>query len=611
MHYSKKAVLLVLYLSSSVYGQYFNERVLEKSFEITDFFFAPSYLNPYGLEGFGSAAVGLIDDPLLNLQINPAYLVSDIPLRHYIYINFRNSRSIDLESDVYPLYRYTDMATSSRYIPYPYHWYFVQSRKVLEPVFSGAYFVKPLKDKPWVLGLTYQTVFQEEDFYEIPQDIYRDNPGYDFSGNRMAESSSMPVIDRYSGENSMYHEGHFISLFSSFRLMPKIDFGLRLSAVYFNRDGAVGSTNNQDSFYSLDNWSKSMYLNERSQDYDHLDGSAGVNVLLTDNAILGVSAGYLKGKADQTLGLDNDYESRYGTVGTGTYWSYYLDEGFTRQTWNHDGGGLYGGVNLMVFSNSSQTLNLFYQIRQEKTDIELSSTVDDTSNSSYYSEWYESSNITHYYSGDSHSRLTDIRTGSGEKSGIHHRFGATFQYKIDRITRLHLGALLQLSKTDTKTAEDVINDRYWYHHYMSDGTANTYNYAMYEDKTLNWEFQSDLLRFQIPIFMFFKFSPVVELVFGMNRDLERWMITDETLAIIHTRTNTENGQTRTEGNFGERYIEPKEKRSDVSTTLLGGLILSPSEHFSMRFLFSPRFKKVYGDTEMSDMQWWIDFNVEL
>jgi hypothetical protein len=42
-------VLALLVPSSLSYAQYWGERVLEKGFEQTDFFFAPNYLMPYGI----------------------------------------------------------------------------------------------------------------------------------------------------------------------------------------------------------------------------------------------------------------------------------------------------------------------------------------------------------------------------------------------------------------------------------------------------------------------------------------------------------------------------------------------------------------------------------
>ena len=62
-------------------------------------------------------------------------------------------------------------------------------------------------------------------------------------------------------------------------------------------------------------------------------------------------------------------------------------------------------------------------------------------------------------------------------------------------------------------------------------------------------------------------------------------------------------------NFGERYTQPKEKRSEVKTSLLGGLTVMPTKHFDVHFLFSPYFHRTYMGTEFKEFQWWIDFNI--
>ena len=63
----------VILLPVQTFGQYYSERVLEKSFERSNYFFAPNYLNPYSLTTFGTTTPGLIDDPLLNMIVNPAH----------------------------------------------------------------------------------------------------------------------------------------------------------------------------------------------------------------------------------------------------------------------------------------------------------------------------------------------------------------------------------------------------------------------------------------------------------------------------------------------------------------------------------------------------------
>jgi len=61
--------------------------------------------------------------------------------------------------------------------------------------------------------------------------------------------------------------------------------------------------------------------------------------------------------------------------------------------------------------------------------------------------------------------------------------------------------------------------------------------------------------------------------------------------------------------FGERYMSLK-KREACEHNVLGGLILHDQKFQHEVFLFSP-FQKDIRRNGMSDMQWWIDFNVEL
>jgi hypothetical protein len=75
-------------------AQYWGERVLEKGFEQTDFFFVPSNLLPYGIGTFKATTPGLLDDPLLNLAVNPAWYRSDSLSDTYLYADFRSARTI-------------------------------------------------------------------------------------------------------------------------------------------------------------------------------------------------------------------------------------------------------------------------------------------------------------------------------------------------------------------------------------------------------------------------------------------------------------------------------------------------------------------------------------
>lgn len=96
-------LLVIMIFSQMTVGQYLSENVVEKSFESTPFFFQPNYMNPFGIGKFAEIAPALIDDPFLNVIVNPAFPAAESFQQHYIYVNFRNTWKINESSHyVYP-----------------------------------------------------------------------------------------------------------------------------------------------------------------------------------------------------------------------------------------------------------------------------------------------------------------------------------------------------------------------------------------------------------------------------------------------------------------------------------------------------------------------------
>jgi hypothetical protein len=129
---------------------------------------------------------------------------------------------------------------------------------------------------------------------------------------------------------------------------------------------------------------------------------------------------------------------------------------------------------------------------------------------------------------------------------------------------------------------------------------------------LAWDFHSKLVRIQIPVFLKYKLSRMFELEFGLNRAMTQYTITDETLALFDYResTNTQLSPdpVRME-NFGELYAEPKEVVSDITTSILIGMTMTPSNNFNIRLLTVPNYQKTGVGTTLKEFQWWIAFNL--
>jgi len=133
--------------------------------------------------------------------------------------------------------------------------------------------------------------------------------------------------------------------------------------------------------------------------------------------------------------------------------------------------------------------------------------------------------------------------------------------------------------------------------------------ATKEDKNLLWEFKANVINFQIPIIFTWKITDAVEILIGLNRKMTNWDIDDMTLAIFKYRETTSDTVTTTKTNFGERYTEPSERRSDVQTTMLGGITISPSKFFNVRLLAVPNFTNTYAGTTLKEFQWWIGISL--
>ena len=98
-------------------------------------------------------------------------------------------------------------------------------------------------------------------------------------------------------------------------------------------------------------------------------------------------------------------------------------------------------------------------------------------------------------------------------------------------------------------------------------------------------------------------------MFGLNRKMSSWEIDDVTLAVFKYREQTNDSTTVKKTNFGERYTQPQERRTDIETSFLAGLTISPSKLFNVRFLVTPNFKNSYDGSELSELRWWIGVNL--
>ncbi|TLY33719.1 MAG: hypothetical protein E6K56_00195 [Ignavibacteria bacterium] len=601
------AFLLLLCSSGTGYGQYIGEQVMERSFEQTDFFFTPYRLVPYGIGTFSNSVAGVLDDPILNLDVNPAYLYSDTLQRSYAYLDFRNAREIrDSRSVYFPYDILRAVKVSMAFYPYPR--FYVNTRRALEPVFSAAYLLRPAEGafKNLSLGLTYQLVSQDEKYYPIPQDIYNPVLGADYLGTRSAAAENVPIVDKYSGADDMHQEGHFVSMFAGYEIGPNLQIGAKIGRVSFDREGSYGSQNLWDSYYAANNTSLWRDLEARNQSYRHWELAGGVNYAIDREYNVGLSGGHLWGDADQAVThSDSSYWSSGRIGSTTTGWNLYSRSGTQTQLWNHAGKVSFVAAHLKARVQDNQMVQFHYQYTRENTAITLGGLILDTS---YGMANYQWNGMANDYA--SESGLIDRRNGTGTRVGNFHQATGSLQWQMNPKVKLSLGLQYEGQSVETNTSETV-----WAIRHSRSSSTGSYpsNYfdSTAESKTLEWTFPTKLTRFTVPILFTIRTSDAVELIFGLNRSASNWRVDDVTLALFDYRAHTSTQDTLFRKNFGERYTQPPERSSDVRTTLLLGFTAAPSNAFSLRFLFVPVFVDSYDGSDLSDLQGWISINLLL
>lgn len=595
---------MLLLASSSACAQYWGERAQAKGFEQNEFYFAPAHLIPYGLGAFAGTTPGLLRDPLLDLVLNPAHLRLDsLDNDLMVYTDLRASRNMQSrDAYVLPTYRTMDAMTSSIYRPFPAM--FLSTRKVLEPVFSGAVILRPLRDvvPELILGGTYQLMLQDEKYYDIPSDIYRSVMGADYTGRSAAAVSDMPVIDRYSGDDNMHQSGHFISLFARYAFSPSIEAGVKVGRVLHERNGAYGSTNLWNSYYASQYTSLWSNREKRDQEYQHWEVAGGVMVRLSDRVTLGVSGGRLTGTGTQAL--TNEDTSYYGYGSSGVPTSEYIAAGGKLSEWGNNGTTTEIGFELRSRIGSRTMMTLFYRPRWSTVGLTTASYISDTS-SSFYTWTNNNETVT----SRSRSHLLDRRIGTGEDRSNTDLFLATFTWDINDAVTLSLGGQLELYSREIRSDEDV--EVRGMSEYTS--TSTQYPYANLheniESKHLQWTFAATRQSFRVPVFVTIKASRVTGILLGLTRDISRWKIDDMTLASFRRRYVYDNGTVQEKFNFGERYTEPQETTTDVRTTFMAGLTVAPSPMFQARVLMVPVFADRPDGGELEQLQWWLGLTV--
>ncbi len=601
----KKALLLFLGLTflfgGKTFAQYYGQTSLEKSFEQNDLFFQPSYISPYDIGSSALSTPGVIDDPFLNLQVNPAWFGTDSAGTNHLYLDFRSYRqTATLYQPVYPMYYTNGPAVRTESVIFPY--YYVNSEPIIEPILSAAFLTNPLPSSvPGLfVGVTYQAIMQDSKYYTIPFDIYQSYLGYDYRGASVANSSSIPITTVSSGQDNMHHTGNLFSLYAGYEVTPDLKLGLRLGRVLLSENGSYGDNNYWDN-YAYGSGSSLYYnIESRDQDYSHWDLSGGVEYRIAPQTTVGLAAGYLQATVTQNL-VSRD--TSYYTYNPNNDLS--ISSETTTENWNHSGKTYYGGVNLTSHLNDHQTITLLYNYNRENVDLGLASNVIDTS---YYT--YSYTYDTTYSNSVSNSTFLENSGGGGTLTQTSHRLLVSFRWKFSDASELTVGGIVNIMNQSTNTNEPTTANGHSYYN----TTGNTYNYLYYDttqqNKNLQWTFTVNRWSFDVPVIFNYRFSDKVSLLIGLDKQISEWKITDQTLIIYYRNfENDSYSGVTNKSNYGELYVSPEQDISDVNTTFLAGLTVSPAKEFNVRLLLSPSVRASFAGVSATNFQWWLGVNL--
>jgi hypothetical protein len=594
--------ICLIYLS--VFSQYYSDRPLEMTFEQSDFFFNPSFLNPLGTNNFKDASVLTSDQPLIGLQRNPSNLSnfdSDTLSSNYIYLDFRNIRKISSNryGGIWPMmsrYAYD-------YVGPGWSYYQTSQRSELTPLISAAYLSRiPVLNRSVTAGITYQLINQAEGYYAIPNDIYRNLAGRTTDGMYYAGMESYTITDRFSGSDEMYNEGHAVNAYLSWEISEEFKMGFKTGRFLFQREGSLGSNNlwNQQIDY-VSHWKSKE---ARTQDYNHWDYSIGMEYLPGKDYKFGVYGGIVTGQVNQNMVRDDNSMSKSGQAGT-NQWSDYESWYISDQNWNHKGNNLYTGIIIDKQVRDDLSLRFMYNLSYLKQDILLNSSIESESENSYY---YSGSNYVSESEGN--SEMHDFRIGGGEREIKKNLFNFAMLWNLNEKRRLSVGTIIGFRDQSTKTSErvDAFSESYNSYEYMNSGTlySNEYYNKTVEDKLIQWTYTSNLRSIQFPVIYESIINERFSFLLGFNRIMNFWKIENSSLILYDYRERVNNQQSLIEQMTGERITEPRERMSISTTSLIGGLIFSPAKLFTIELIASPGFEKnSLLEETTAGMQFWI------
>lgn len=595
----KKIMVLLLFLTLSL-AQYNNERVTEQNYENSELFFNSYYLNTHPLISLKDLAPGIINDPYLNVYLNPGILPELGNKDFNVYFDFRgdNNRSPLLAVPVYP----HDYLSRSYMPPVDNRWNSV-SRDEPQPFISFGFFSNLVKsgNHKLILGGTYQFVSKNEPYYNLPFWIYNYSVYADSRGTANEALKNVNIVDRYNGSDEMTNSAHMFSLYAGYEINTSLSVGFLLSGLIHSRSGNYLNENNDD-YGNIDSYKYTNKMDrEKIQDYDHFEYNLGLLYKVSESLNVGIKGGYLKGNSEQFYNSGDLYLYEYNNLQSSSNWSRSNSSSFTIQNWSQEGNTKHLTFNMEKILNDDKQLTAYYRYTDSDIDTRNNSVILDSS--FYIGEWKSNEYFSSY---KSNSKMHDIRVGNGKRDRKKHEAMFNFKWTLNENIGVSTGFYLSGENTEVFSNEPVnyYNRYYYYNNY----TTAKYESAgsLLEEKEIFWNYSASVFKVKIPVLFEFNIYEKFVLMIGVNRILNNWEIKESSIAYYKNRERTENGILKKESNFAERYTQPSKKITDGDTDIMVGANVNISEDFKLKLLVDPEFS---GSSYIR--QWMLSFNANL
>ncbi len=400
--------------------------------EYQSFFFQPSDFSLSQLNVLKEVQHSFSSHFLSKLNTNPANL-STMQDENYFYIDLRSNQKRSLN-----YYSYLDYAYSNSYIAPPIT--FTEK----EPLFSVAFFTTPFKNNNhFKTGITYQHININDSFNSNTYPFYGIVPHF------LDQSSFTPQIGtNFSNEvNYSKYRGHFVSLFNSYQLNEKINFGVKLALTTFSNTGSFIPKSNGLNF-DLDQEPRNFYKNSRSksQDYHHWDISTGISILPTEISSASISIGYLNGTFDH-YGNNEYLNSNQFTEETESYFTGQSNSTF-RDLFEREGGSIYSNLIYVFEITSISSIHFSYNTIRTAQDLNFGNL--NTRTSTDYSRYldYDTNELRTI---NTNSYLNNESAGEGNTTIWNHDFTFRYDYKISSKINLVTGIQLSIDNENENT----------------------------------------------------------------------------------------------------------------------------------------------------------------